>query len=141
MIRNGRPLRGTRMLRGTGNGLTPSGDDVIAGFLWGVHAVNLRSGVDITRFCRRIQSVAFGENLISNQTLTMAGNGWFPGTLKNLVTALGCGDEMMIRQATRAVSTRGALSGSDLCAGVLLGISYSNSAESLREPPGPNSLM
>jgi len=130
LILAGRVIRGARALRGVGNGLTPSGDDMIAGFMWGLHAVAASSNIDVKRFCRRILKTVQGENPISNQAFIMAYNGWFPAGMKSLVTALAKGNKTATVHATRSMISRGALSGSDICAGFLAGIAFAGTPRS-----------
>lgn len=103
---------GVRLARGCGYGLTPSGDDFLAGVMYGLHMLgDERSAGRVHRAARR------GEGL-SSVFLRLAHDGLFPEKLKALAEALsGRGD---VRPAVDGVLAMGASSGADLAVGMLM---------------------
>jgi hypothetical protein len=106
-IFHGDRLAGIRQLKGTGLGLTPSGDDFIAGHLIGL---NLRGEV-----ADEIFEAARSDNIFSNTFLDLARQGRVFGRMKNLILALmtGCG----VQECTERLFAVGETSGADLATG------------------------
>ena len=67
-------------MRGTGYGLTPSGDDFIAGFLLGTFFNEYRYRKDFSGLREKIFQAATGNNVLTNSFLLNAksGNYFFP---------------------------------------------------------------
>jgi hypothetical protein len=108
-IFHGDRLNGVRMLRGCGIGLTPSGDDFIAGHLIGL---NLRGEA-----ADEVFEAARSDNVFSNTFLDLARQGRLFGRMKDLILALMRGREMAVREATRRLFLVGGSSGADLGTG------------------------
>jgi len=106
-IFHGDRLAGIRQLKGTGLGLTPSGDDFIAGHLIGL---NLRGEPTDEVF-----EAARSENIFSNTFLDLARQGRISGRMKNLILALMTGRG--IRECTEQLFAVGGTSGADLVTG------------------------
>jgi hypothetical protein len=106
-IFHGDRLAGIRQLKGTGIGLTPSGDDFIAGHLIGL---NLRGEPTDGVF-----DAARSGNIFSYTFLDLARQGRVFGRMKNLILALrsGCG----ARECTERLFAVGGTSGADLATG------------------------
>jgi len=106
-IFQGDRLAGVRALRGCGLGLTPSGDDFIAGDLIGL---NLRGEPTDEVF-----EVARSDNIFSNTFLDLARQGRVFGRMKNLILALMSGRG--VRECTERLFAVGGTSGADLATG------------------------
>lgn len=108
-------------LRGTGYGLTPSGDDFLCGILVASHLVQAMDGSDRSAEREIIHRAARGGNLLSNSFLRAAHQGWLHEPVKNLLLALVGAEESHLVQATRKALARGETSGSDLAVGLAIG--------------------
>jgi hypothetical protein len=108
-IFHGDRLTGVRALRGCGLGLTPSGDDFIAGHLIGLH-LRGETADDVFEAAR-------SDNIFSNTFLDLARQGRLFGRLKNLILALMHGGEKAVRETTTKLFAVGGTSGADLATG------------------------
>jgi hypothetical protein len=108
-IFHGDRLAGIQSLRGCGLGLTPSGDDFIAGYLIGL---NLRGDPTDEVF-----EAAKSDNIFSNTFLDLARQGRLFGRMKDLVLALMQGTDGMVRDCTTRLFAVGATSGADFATG------------------------
>jgi hypothetical protein len=106
-IFHGDRLAGIRQLKGAGPGLTPSGDDFIAGHLIGL---NLRGEPTDELF-----EAARSDNIFSNTFLDLARQGRVFGRMKNLILALMTGRG--IRECAERLFAVGGTSGADLATG------------------------
>lgn len=106
---------GVRMLAGCGYGLTPSGDDFIAGVL---AALNLRNAP--RRRVERLYAAARGGNLLSNEFLRLARDGKTSGAMQSLVSAVAGESIPAARAAARKVLSVGETSGADWATGFVL---------------------
>jgi hypothetical protein len=106
-IFHGEQLAGIRQLKGAGLGLTPSGDDFIAGHLIGL---NLRGQPTDEVFV-----AALSDNIFSNTFLDLARRGRIFGRMKNLILALMSGRG--VRECTERLFAVGGTSGADLATG------------------------
>lgn len=111
-----------RYLCGRGPGLTPAGDDLLAGWLAGGWLLRAGDG----RFqdtCRLVVEVAERQtHLLSRAWLGYAAQGAFALPIVELLAALCVEDHERLERAAAAVLTLGATSGHDLVQGVLLGL-------------------
>ena len=119
-ILQGNIFNGVRTIRGLGFGLTPSGDDFIAGMMYAIRLHGLLLGKDFRMLISRIYNEAVGGNTISNAFLNSAKEGWLPIRQKMLVKAILYGDELEVRRRTANLLTIGETSGSDWATGFLL---------------------
>jgi hypothetical protein len=76
---------GIRMIKGTGFGLTPGGDDFIAGLLSGLYLIQNINGKDLSEVREMIYETAKGRNLISNTFLYFAKEGLFFERFRDLL--------------------------------------------------------
>ena len=102
-------------LIGRGPGLTPSGDDLVTGFLAGLFST---TGDDRARrafleaFCLTVAAAAAATADISRAYLTHAADGWFAEPLVTLARQIGAGaDRGAIESATSAALRVGHTSG------------------------------
>jgi hypothetical protein len=115
-----RLLQGIRQLKGCGLGLTPAGDDFIAGFLIGLHLLQKLRGTDAQPTADAIFRAARGKNIFSNTFLDLARQGLLLGYLKDLLVALVSGSEASVRRSSRKLFTVGETSGADLATGLFM---------------------
>ncbi len=108
-IFHGDRLHGVRTLAGCGIGLTPSGDDFIAGHLIGL---NLRGET-----ARQVFEAARSNNIFSNTFLDLAQQGRLFGRMKNLIMSMMDGSEEIVRECTERLFAVGGTSGADLGTG------------------------
>jgi hypothetical protein len=119
-MRNGHLLAGVRTLRGCGLGLTPSGDDFIAGLLIGLNLLQRLRGQDCREIVDEVFRTARTENVFSNSFLDLARRGLLFGRMKDLVLALMSESEEMVRKSAARLMAIGGSSGADLGTGFLL---------------------
>ena len=119
---HGNLLKGVRELRGCGLGLTPSGDDFIAGILIGLHLHRELYVHDHQAIADAICRAAKGSNLFSNTALELARQGLFFGRAKDLLLKLVSGNATSLRQATQRLLAVGASSGADLGTGLFVSL-------------------
>jgi hypothetical protein len=108
-IFHGDRLTGVRTLSGCGIGLTPSGDDFIAGHLIGL---NLR-GVTADG----VFEAARSNNIFSNTFLDLARQGRLFGRMKDLILSLMYDSQDAVRECTERLFAVGGTSGADLGTG------------------------
>lgn len=111
---------GVRRLAGCGFGLTPSGDDFIAGMLIGVNVLQQLTGRNNHRLIQTIYSAAAGKNLLSNSFLRLARDGRVSEKMQNLVSTLFDHGDTEVKERTEEVMTAGETSGADLLTGFVM---------------------
>ena len=104
-----------RLRRGAGFGLTPSGDDLLAGYLWGLHLRQRACGGDLSLDIARVYAAGKGANPLSSAFLDCAREGRFFQPLKELLAQTS-------EDRLDAVLAAGETSGADVCVGVLLAL-------------------
>jgi hypothetical protein len=119
-MRNGHLLDGVRTLRGCGLGLTPSGDDFIAGLLIGLNLLQQLRGRDYQEIADDVFRTARAGNIFSNSFLDLARRGLMFGRMKALLLALMYEGEEMVSASAARLMAIGASSGADLGTGFLL---------------------
>ncbi len=113
-------MEGVSLLKGCGAGLTPSGDDFIAGVLIGLHFVQQARRRELGEVIDAILRAATGNNVFSNTFLDLAGRGRVLGNMKDLLMAVQGEDSDVLRAAVRDLLAVGATSGADLATGFLM---------------------
>ena len=113
-------VAGCRSFKGLGSGLTPAGDDFVAGVLAALGVLERLGGIDRTGLKREIAVAVRGTNLIVNSFIALIGGGHFFERLKNLLDGLVGDDPDEVRRTAGELIAFGASSGSDLAVGLLL---------------------
>ncbi|MGA2263826.1 MAG: DUF2877 domain-containing protein [Acidobacteriota bacterium] len=113
-------LGGIEILKGCGLGLTPSGDDFIAGLLIGVNLLQKLHHRNFRNIINAVLKTAVGDNLFSNAFLALAGRGLLFGRMKDLIEALTYEGENSIRASSEKLLAVGASSGADLGTGFFM---------------------
>ena len=119
-IFHGSLLAGVRELKGCGPGLTPAGDDFIAGLLIGLRVFQKLGIRNLPPTIDAIFRAARGENLFSNTFLDLARYGLLFGRMKDLLRALSSGGKGAVRKAAERLFAVGASSGADLATGFFM---------------------
>jgi hypothetical protein len=117
---HGQLLEGIRQLKGCGLGLTPAGDDFIAGFLIGLHLLQKLRGQELQPMADAVFRAAKGGNIFSNAFLDLARRGLLFGRMKDLLVALRLSRQGSARNAAEALFAFGGTSGADLATGLLM---------------------
>lgn len=133
-LRGGNLLAAFRRLQGRGTGLTPSGDDVLAGIL-------LVGAVDPSRR-RALTGLASGARTtqLSRAFLRWAAAGQSIQPAHALLDAAASGDQAGMRRAAASLAGVGAASGRALAAGVALAATELAPASTRRMDPRPNDV-
>jgi hypothetical protein len=109
-----------RCLCGRGSGLTPAGDDMLAGWMafnWLLHGRTRR----LLEACQQILQVARRQtHLLSVCWLSYAAAGYVALPVRDLLQAITLDEKAEIAIAARSVLSMGATSGFDLIQGILL---------------------
>lgn len=113
-------VAGCRRFKGLGSGLTPAGDDFVAGVLAALGVLERLDGVDRAGLKGEIAAGARGANPLSNSFIALAAAGRFFERLKNLLDGLAGDNPGEVRRRSGELLAYGASSGSDLAAGLLL---------------------
>jgi hypothetical protein len=117
---HGEWLDGIKMIRGLGFGLTPSGDDFIAGMLIAMNLSSLISNRESAWLIEKCYDAAIGENLLSNMFLYCARRGWLSAKQKKSVDALLYHDSIAVEESARSLLAIGDTSGADWATGFLM---------------------
>jgi hypothetical protein len=121
-------LEGISMLKGCGAGLTPSGDDFIAGMLIGLHLVQQLRRRELRQVIDAVFRAATGDNIFSNTFLDLASRGLLFEKMKKLIMALPRGESGAVRAAVLDLFAIGATSGADLATGLWMTLLEENGA-------------
>lgn len=122
LLRQGRLSAGVEQIKGLGHGLTPQGDDFIAGLLFALHLRDRAFGEPVERKIRSIGEAARSENPFSRAMLYCAARGRAFARLKTLIESLLAFVPSDIEENTRGLLSVGATSGADLGAGLVFGL-------------------
>jgi len=124
-IKNGEIIKGVEILRGCGFGLTPSGDDFIAGMLNALYILQIISGKqNLAELRNNISLAAQTENIISKNAISFAGKGRFNEVFKNLIYSLSENDDDLLKYNTLRLLQTGETSGADMLTGFLFTIVF-----------------
>ncbi len=115
-------VEGTKLIKGVGFGLTPSGDDFISGFLIALNLCQKIYKVDYSFSIDNIYKAAKGNNIFTNVFLHAAKNGLMFEKFKNLLHSILHFGQNEIIEHTRTLISFGETSGADQGVGFLFGI-------------------
>jgi len=124
-IISGNIIQGISKFKGVGYGLTPSGDDFIAGFLYGLNILEIEKSADYSDLISEILKTSLGNNIISNNLLILASKGLFFSRLKNLIECILMNQEDKIENTLEELFEVGETSGSDILVGILTALKIS----------------
>ena len=111
---------GARRLAGCGFGLTPGGDDFLAGAMIALHLAARLTGTDYSLAIAAIHAASRTRHQLSTHFLDLARDGCVAEPMKHLVGSLLRGTARDVRAATRRLLALGETSGADLAAGFVL---------------------
>lgn len=117
-IQNGDFYAGISKMKGAGFGLTPSGDDFIAGMLYAFNVLENFSTQKITIDIEKIRKTAKGKNPISNSLIYYASKGAYYKRFKDFLEAF-LYDEKNLEKAFKNLIEIGETSSSDTLTGFL----------------------
>jgi hypothetical protein len=123
----GRSIQAAESMIGLGPGVTPSGDDILIGFLaglWSLSGQHPKRHSFIRFFGEGILQIAQRTNEISRTYLYHAARGHFSSTLSTLVENIGTGGD--VGQAAQDAMRVGHSSGMDTVTGLLAGLAVWN---------------
>ncbi|MBU4562281.1 DUF2877 domain-containing protein, partial [bacterium] len=123
-IFNNKLINGIKKVKGIGFGLTPSGDDFIAGFLIALYVIDNIYNYDVKfkELRETIYRISKSENLLSNSFLSLSKDGFLFDRIKKLIISILNESEQKIFNRTKNLLSIGDTSGSDLGVGFLLTI-------------------
>ncbi|MFH1501411.1 MAG: DUF2877 domain-containing protein [Candidatus Eisenbacteria bacterium] len=112
--------RGVARLSGCGFGLTPAGDDFLAGLLTALRVLELATGRDLASARADVSASARTGNALSMTFLELAAQGLVFESTRDLLTALSRGGARDVRAAVDRVVSVGATSGADAAVGLCM---------------------
>lgn len=121
-LKSGDYVRGVKILRGLGFGLTPSGDDFISGLLAGFNYALLNLRFDTRTRIEEIFKLAEGNNLISNAFMRASYEGKVNAKVRRLMAALSGRGRKELEAAVADALQSGHTSGADFCAGLVFAL-------------------
>jgi hypothetical protein len=116
---SGNYARGANLIRGTGYGLTPSGDDFIAGYLVGLTLLGHIIGLEIASVQKIIWRESKSDNIFSNMIIKNAMRGFYMEKIKKLLLSLLYGRSNDVKACAVDVLSLGDTSGADYTTGLL----------------------
>ncbi len=114
--------RATKLLKSSGRGLSPAGDDFIAGLLLGLHFNAFLSGKNLQGLADNIYQGALGTNLLVNAFLLQAKEGRCAALFKNFVLSLS--QNKQVPAGLKKLLAMGATSGADLLSGYIFSVKH-----------------
>ena len=111
---------GVALIKGVGFGLTPSGDDFVAGLVLGIRVLAAVAGEDHDTTVAEILRIARGGNMLANSLLDLAAAGRVPQPMHEFTAALLAGGDDEVETAVRRVVAVGHTSGADFATGLVM---------------------
>lgn len=115
----GDAVYGAAMLKGCGFGLTPSGDDFVAGVLVAMNLLRV-NGIDLGSTIEKVYSASRSENMLSGTFLRLAKEGRVTERTRALIAGLLSGDDEDVVRNGRELLLVGETSGADFAVGMLM---------------------
>jgi hypothetical protein len=110
---------GIRLMKGTGYGFTPSGDDFIAGMATGLYMIRHFFKRDRAEEIELFLRSSTSENIVSECFIASAAKGHFMARIKTLIEAIMEGNEKDLILHAPGVIATGETSGADFSTGLL----------------------
>jgi len=124
LILCGELIKGVKTIKGTGYGLTPSGDDFIAGLLLGMHYNEFKYRKNLYKIKNDIYQAVAGQNLLTSSFLFQAKEANYFRILKNFLFLLFDAEISTTKDKLIQLFSLGATSGADLLTGYIFSIKY-----------------
>lgn len=122
LLRSGRFSAGAALIRGCGPGLTPAGDDLLAGILLGMRLRIAAGEREFLQAANAIFRAAGSTNPFSRVFLRLSNSRRVPAAMKRLIIVAGEACLSEVPAAVEAVTAMGATSGADWLCGLLLSL-------------------
>ncbi|MCF6364974.1 MAG: DUF2877 domain-containing protein [Bacteroidales bacterium] len=122
-IEKGKIISGVKKVKGSGMGLTPSGDDFITGILYAVILIGESKNIDTSKIRKIIYEAARSNNEISRNMIYHASIGAYFKQFKDLQIALINNDKNIKDYLINLIEI-GETSGSDMLTGFFLSLKY-----------------
>jgi hypothetical protein len=123
LLQKGHYYDAARKLRGTGVGLTPSGDDFLCGYLLGINVLEHAHGKNLNYRKQTIYGAALsGRNPLTDAFLSCACEGGAGWRIKQLFEAMAGTAAVTPQRAVEAAIDHGATSGADTAAGFIFAL-------------------
>jgi hypothetical protein len=119
---SGDAVSGVSLIKGVGYGLTPGGDDFIAGYLMALNLVQYLLRKDFSILIRNVYERARGANHFTNTLLQIAARGELVEKFKTVIQSLFSEVESDLSDAVELLLSVGETSGIDTIVGLILGI-------------------
>ena len=103
--------------RGRGHGLTPAGDDFIAGVLYGIHCLEATENQNLAHIKNRVFDISTGKNPFSNTMMKMALETRYFKRLKDFLQAFFFWNGKDLKDVFNRLISTGHTSGADLLTG------------------------
>jgi hypothetical protein len=113
-------LKGIALLKGCGYGLTPSGDDFLAGLLIALNVLQQTDRQDFRNTLEAVYYAALGDNIVSNTFLDLARRGLVFERMRDLLTALLQEGTDAVQSCGERLLDIGETSGADLATGFVM---------------------
>jgi hypothetical protein len=113
-------LKGVAMLKGCGYGLTPAGDDFLAGLLIALNLLQQTDRRDFRNTLDAVHYAALGDNILSNAFLDLARRGLVFERMRDLLTALLQEGADAVRTCGQGLFAIGETSGADFATGFVM---------------------
>lgn len=116
-----------KKIKGLGIGLTPSGDDFIVGLIAALYIIENALKLPTKKTLKILKDNSLGDNPFSNTYISLALENSFSEHVKNFIEAMAIpsNEESVIKHAEYLLSF-GETSGSDLLAGIIIGLKRRN---------------
>ena len=112
-------LMAVTMMKGCGFGLTPSGDDFIAGLLTALHLIQVHHKINLDPLIEKLLSTAIGTNRLSNAFMESAAKGRLDSSQQHLIHALIYEKHEKLEISARKILDSGETSGADWITGLI----------------------
>ncbi|OPZ99258.1 MAG: hypothetical protein BWY70_01019 [Bacteroidetes bacterium ADurb.Bin408] len=112
-------LKCVNKMKWRGYGLTPSGDDFIAGVLFGLNMLSFYNNKDFKNISTAIFQSAVSKNIYSNNMLRWAYYGKYFKRLKDFIAVLLTCSLPEVKPVFEALISVGATSGADILCGFM----------------------
>jgi hypothetical protein len=107
-------------LKGCGKGLTPSGDDYLAGCLAAIHSSSNLKPRKKEKIIHQISHLSKGDNPLANVFLRMAGQDRLFEPMKVFIKAIALGKRKDLRTGVQRILSHGETSGADWAVGYVM---------------------
>ena len=118
LIKRADHIAGFSIIKGTGYGLTPAGDDFIAGWLAGSYISGMTTGTDLSQLGDSIYDKCRSDNPVSDTFMYLSKSGNFSQKTKQALFSLIQGEGDAIISDTLDMLSAGETSGADFAAGL-----------------------